>query len=171
MSTPDRALVQSASEFVALHHQLVEELPFFLEGYGKILDLAMEGFARAQARYFREVAARLERFKREWMLRSSRRGSSPRKGLKREPGSGSVAGQGRRTSVTSGAEEEDRDERSGRGIVKIWREGWAPYSEAMEHFQITRPGKSLVPRLPDLGSRDIGCHRSRVWGGMYEWKE
>jgi hypothetical protein len=112
----DKVLLQSASDFVAIHTQLVEELPGFLEGYMRILDLVTVAFAKAQARYYREVRDRLSRFARDWVL-------SPRRK------SGNVI------------DLDDTDLRDGRGIIQAWHDAWAPCENAMEHFQCTKLGE------------------------------
>lgn len=68
--TPDRSLLLSARDFYALHTQLVEELPIFLEGYTKILDLALVAFADAQSRYFKGVRNRLGEYSQRWISRT-----------------------------------------------------------------------------------------------------
>jgi hypothetical protein len=120
-STPiDRTLLTSAQEFVALHQQLLEELPAFLEGYLRIMDLVVVEFTGVQGRYFGKVKEEVERFSLRWI-------SKPRKG-------------GR------AAEVENR-EMDGKAIVKAWSEAWGPYGEAMEHFQCTKPCERFQPIL------------------------
>lgn len=48
----DRPLMQEATDYVALHTQLLEELPAFLEGYTRIIDIVVAAFTMAQGRYF-----------------------------------------------------------------------------------------------------------------------
>ena len=115
---PERAVLMSAREFHALHSQLSEELPIFMEGYMRILDLALVGFSAAQARYFDAVRQRLDEFAKRWVAR-------PR--------------QSPRTVISPGAE--DVDLSTGRGIVRAWQQAWSPYAEAMDNFACTRPGE------------------------------
>ncbi|WVR08816.1 hypothetical protein IAU60_005874 [Kwoniella sp. DSM 27419] len=90
----EKSLVASAAEFVALHTQLVDELPAFIEGCMRILDLALVAFARAQARFHQGIKHKLEAYDGEWL--------------------------------------NPLDQPS---VVKAWHEAWAPYAEAMDHFQ------------------------------------
>ena len=62
----DKALLESARDFCALHTQLVDELPMFLHSYSRILDIGVLAFARAQAMYYQKVRDALARFTREW---------------------------------------------------------------------------------------------------------
>ncbi|ORY26806.1 hypothetical protein BCR39DRAFT_589529 [Naematelia encephala] len=130
----DRTLLSSASDFYALHSQLVDELPAFLEGHSRILDIALVAFARAQARYHQAVRDKLDEFVRTWITTS------------------------RRSSMSPSAGDEEVDATSGRGIVKAWHDAWAPYAEAMDHFQSTRPGRNVTDRITSFtaqpGSRD-----------------
>ncbi|KAK4689656.1 hypothetical protein P7C73_g456, partial [Tremellales sp. Uapishka_1] len=68
----EKALRQSAHDFVALHSQLVEELPMFLEGYMRIFDLAIVAFARAQAKYHWQIKDRIEEYAKKYVLASRR---------------------------------------------------------------------------------------------------
>lgn len=112
--TPDRDIVQGALEFVALHEQLIEELPTFLEGCLRILDIAVVGFARAQAKYFRTTRDRLRAFAEGWI-------QSP---LGASLATGGSSGE---SNVVAGAD-----------IVKAWQESWEPYAEAMDKFECTK---------------------------------
>lgn len=118
----DRALLLSAREFHALHTQLLSELPTFLEGYMRILDLALVGFSAVQARYFDAVRQRLEEFANRWVAR-------PRQNH----------------LAVAGESSENADLNTGRGIVRAWRDAWVPYADAMDNFACTRPGKSALP--------------------------
>lgn len=62
----DRAAMQNAEEFMAIHTQLLEELPRFIDGYTKILDLAVAAFANAQTRFHSETKTRLREFMEHW---------------------------------------------------------------------------------------------------------
>ena len=72
----DRALLSAAHDFVALHTQLVQELPTFLEGYTRIFDLAITALARAQSRYLEGVQEKLEAYRVKWIPQSGEGGSS-----------------------------------------------------------------------------------------------
>lgn len=116
----DKALLHNAREFTALHAQLMDELPAFLEGYMRILDIAMIGFAGAQARYHATVRDRIAAFA-EKHARPPRRLSNASDVINLE---------------------EQADLSDGRGIIKAWYESWHPYAEAMDHFQCTLPCES-----------------------------
>lgn len=106
--------MQGALEFVALHEQLIEELPTFLEGCLRLLDIAVVGFARAQAKYFRTTRDRLRAFAEGWI-------QSP---LGASLATGGSSGE---SNVVAGAD-----------IVKAWQESWEPYAEAMDKFECTK---------------------------------
>jgi hypothetical protein len=139
--TPDRLTVLSALDFYALHSQLLDELPAFLEGYMRILDLALRAFAAAQARYYYSVKTRLDEFATRWIARPRQ---SPRLAfaIRRasEDGQG-VGSEDMAEAEAFGGAGGPVDLTTGRGIVKAWHDAWAPYADAMEHFQCTRPGK------------------------------
>lgn len=58
----DRKLIDSANGFVALHLQLVDELPAFLFGVESILDTVVATLARLQSKYLGEVKIILNDF-------------------------------------------------------------------------------------------------------------
>lgn len=117
--TPERTLLVSAREFHALHTQLLDELPVFMEGYMRIIDLALVAFSSAQARYFDAVRIRLGEFGRRWVARPRQ---SP--------------------SLTATPEaREEADLNTGKGIVRAWHDAWGPYADAMDNFACTRPGE------------------------------
>ena len=123
IATPiDKSILHNAGEFVALHTQLVDELPAFLEGYMRILDFAVVAFARAQAAYFASIRDKLAAFAVHYIHAPPRRRSSGNMEL----------------------EDEAVDQSSGRAIIKAWHENWSPFADAMDHFQCTRPGESLL---------------------------
>lgn len=116
---PERETVQGALEFVALHEQLIEELPAVLEGCLRILDIAVVGFARAQANYFQTTRDRLRAFAEGWI-------QSPL-------GAGLAAGGSiGENSVMGGAD-----------MVKAWQECWEPFAQVMDNFECTKPCKSF----------------------------
>jgi hypothetical protein len=142
----DRVLLDSAKDFVALHAQLVEDLPPFMEGYMRIFDLALAAFGRAQAAYFQGVQDGLTRFVHLWIAKP------------------------RRPSATANVlslddQEAVPDISTGRGIVKAWHDAWAPYAEAMEHFECTRPSRIVSERMRTFnvrpGSRNTSQPGSR----------
>jgi hypothetical protein len=121
----DKQLSQAAHDFVALHTQLLEELPTFLEGYMQILDLALVAWAQAQARYHAAIRADLVEFANHWLPSvPSRNGMSP--GGEIDLVGDDVVG----------------PPLDGRAVVKIWHESWLPYADALDHFECTRHGKS-----------------------------
>ncbi|KIR70815.1 hypothetical protein I310_05227 [Cryptococcus deuterogattii CA1014] len=114
---PERETVQGALEFVALHEQLIEELPAVLEGCLRILDIAVVGFARAQANYFQTTRDRLRAFAEGWI-------QSPL-------GAGLAAGGSiGENSVMGGAD-----------MVKAWQECWEPFAQVMDNFESFKPAK------------------------------
>lgn len=124
--TPGRETVQGALEFVALHEQLIEELPAVLEGCLRILDIAVVGFARAQANYFRTTRDRLRVFAQGWIQSPLALGAGA--------GAGLAAGgsNGENSSVMGGAD-----------TVKAWQECWEPFAQVMDNFECTKPCKCL----------------------------
>lgn len=131
----DKQLSQAAHDFVALHTQLLEELPVFLEGYMQILDLALVAWAQAQARYHAAIRADLQTFAAQWLP------SVPiRNGV-------SAGGE-----VNLVGDEDLEPSLDGRAVVKIWHEGWQPYAEALDRFECTRHGKSYWQAWTDDSS-------------------
>ncbi|WRT70949.1 uncharacterized protein IL334_007948 [Kwoniella shivajii] len=110
--TIDKGVTQSAAEFVALHTQLVDELPAFLEGCLRILDIALVGFAKAQAKYHLGIKEQLAVFEEAWV----------------------------QLPLSPKVEKTPTDTATYRGIIKSWHDTWMPYAEAMDHFSCTRPG-------------------------------
>lgn len=128
--TPERETVQGALEFVALHEQLIEELPAVLEGCLRILDIAVVGFARAQANYFRTIRDRLRVFAQGWIQSPLALGAGAGAGA----GAGLAAGEsnGENSSVMRGAD-----------TVKAWQECWEPFAQVMDNFECTKLCKCL----------------------------
>ncbi|KDN46985.1 hypothetical protein K437DRAFT_256005 [Tilletiaria anomala UBC 951] len=60
--TPDKRLVQNASEYIALHVQLLEELPQFLNGVKALVDWAVLMLANMQLDYYQKVHSEVQRF-------------------------------------------------------------------------------------------------------------
>lgn len=52
---PERKVIESANGFVALHAQLLDELPQFIYGIQTLLDVCVQAFARIQAAHFLHV--------------------------------------------------------------------------------------------------------------------
>ncbi|OCF78769.1 hypothetical protein I204_00713 [Kwoniella mangroviensis CBS 8886] len=132
----ERIVMQSAGEFVALHTQLVDELPAFLEGCLRILDIALVGFAKAQAKFYQGVKDRLSAFEEAWVV----------------------------LPLSPNIERSPTNTKTSRGIVKAWHDGWAPYAEAMDHFQCTRPARTAATRIATFnakpGSRPVSRSNS-----------
>jgi hypothetical protein len=129
----DRIVVQSAHDFVALHTQLVEELPPFLEGYMRIFDLCICAFANAQARYHATVQEKVEAYIKEYI-----------DGIKRSP------------EIPQG-QDEVQELRTGRGVERNWKAGWQPFSAMIDNFQIIKPARQVASRLATFQDRP-GSH-------------
>jgi hypothetical protein len=125
---------------VALHTQLVEDLPPFLEGFSRIFDLAIIAFARTQATFHQSVRDAIARFAHTWVAKPRRHSGN----------------------AISLHEYEAPDITTGRGIVKAWHEAWAPYAEAMEHFQCTRPARILASKMATFSERPGSLSSSRA---------
>lgn len=148
----DRALLDSAREFIALHTQLVEELPAFLEGYLRIFDLTILALSRAQAKYHAAVRDRLESYTRTWI-------KPPKSPPTHSP---------RRDTIDLNDESPGLpDTATINGIIKAWSDAWLPYAEAMDHFQITRPSRTMADRMASYSDRtgQLGHVRSRSGAG------
>lgn len=144
--TPERAILLSALDFYALHSQLLDELPAFLEGYMRILDLGLTAFAAAQAKYYDAIGTRLNEFANRWIARprhSPQLTFALRRASEDVQGAGSHDAEGADGSTELDSLGASADLKTGRGIVKAWYESWTPYADAMDHFQCTRPGKCL----------------------------
>lgn len=133
--------MQGALEFVALHEQLIEELPAVLEGCLRILDIAVVGFARAQANYFRTTRDRLRAFVEGWI-------QSP---LGLGAGADLAAGgsNGENSGVMRGAD-----------MVKAWQECWEPFAQVMDNFECTKPCKVHFSRCLAMTADDDTAQRS-----------
>lgn len=133
--------MQGALEFVALHEQLIEELPAVLEGCLRILDIAVVGFARAQANYFRTTRDRLRAFVERWI-------QSP---LGLGAGADLAAGgsNGENSGVMRGAD-----------MVKAWQECWEPFAQVMDNFECTKPCKVHFSRCLAMTADDDIAQRS-----------
>ncbi|TYJ57289.1 hypothetical protein B9479_002022 [Cryptococcus floricola] len=127
-------VVKNAQEFVALHEQLLEELPAFLEGCMRILDIAVVGFANAQARYFSNIRVRVREFCLVW--------------VKSPIGVGIYEGA---DGIRSSDEQMTGDE-----LEKAWYECWKGCAAALDKFQCTQ--SSYKP--PNLDVR-MGLNRPR----------
>jgi hypothetical protein len=148
----ERIVQQSAKDFVALHTQLIEELPAFIEGFMRIFDLVVIGFSRAQARYHAAVRDGLTRYMSEQLRQKATRRLSGNIATNRN--STATAGGGIASILAaSGAMREvrpadgsvfhvgDEELQTTNGIVQAWKEAWAPYAHAMDHLESTRPGE------------------------------
>lgn len=140
----DKNLSQIAHDYVALHTQLLEELPTFLEGYCRILDLALAAWAQAQSHYHFAVHTELQNFANQWFvpMDHSRAEMSPDRAAdmlydERPPG---------------------RQTLDGRMIVKTWHDAWQPYADAFGHFNCTRPGT-----LFSANSQELTDCRPSAW--------
>ena len=116
----EKATSQSAQDFIALHSQLVQELPTFLEGYARILDVGITAFGQCQARYHFRIQGILEEFKRRWI-------ALPRHQRER--------------SVELSSPNGESKNGTGREIVKMWHTAWAPYGQALDNFRFTEPSE------------------------------
>ncbi|WWC72819.1 uncharacterized protein I206_106783 [Kwoniella pini CBS 10737] len=134
----ERSVIQSAAEFVALHSQLVDELPAFLEGCLRIFDIALVGFARAQAKYHIGIKDRLAAYEEAWMV----------------------------LPLSPNVQQSPINTSTSRGIVKAWHESWAPYAEAMDHFHCTRPARIAATRIATFNAKSGGRPLSRSGSPM-----
>ena len=108
----DKSVLQGADDFVALHTQLLDELPAYVEGYSKILELALAHFAIAQARFYNSVRERLREYLMLWTAQEE-------------------ADYLRKTGKEAEIEILD-----GKRIVKGWHECWKPFMQQMEALAI-----------------------------------
>lgn len=112
----DPQIRASAMEYIALHTQLLEELPSYLVGYGKILDLTLLHLCRAQSNFYQSVRARHRAF----ILAVS--GEEPPSD---EDGEFDVL-------------KADVEVMDGRAMVKNWHTAWKPFDEIMEGLAIAQ---------------------------------
>ncbi|KAL7408969.1 hypothetical protein BDY24DRAFT_245187 [Mrakia frigida] len=118
-------LVEGAQIFVALHHQLLAELPALLDGFAAILDLIVTALAACHARFHREVGTKLQRFWEEF----------PPVVMDGELGRGEGGEVGRSDGVA---------------IVRVWEEASRSPREMMESLAITRKFNVRVMEPPTL---------------------
>jgi hypothetical protein len=109
----------------------MEELPLFLEGYMRIFDLCVYAFSQAQARYHSKVHEKLVAYTKEYL-----------DGIKRSPRLVQGGNESRaRTSAEIASPAPPADLGTGAGVERHWREGWQNYADAVEQFQIVKPGE------------------------------
>lgn len=109
----DKSVVQGAEDFVALHAQLLEELPAYIEGYSKILELALAQFANAQARFYDSVRNKLREYLLLW----------------------TAAEEAEYHRV--GVRDLEIEVLDGQRIVKGWHECWKPFMQQIEALKIS----------------------------------
>jgi hypothetical protein len=108
----DKSVAQGADDFVALHGQLVEELPAYIEGYSKVLDLALARFSIAQANFYDSVRHRLREYLMLWTAEEEAE------------------------YLKSSGKEVEIEILDGQRIVKGWHECWKPFMRQLESLTI-----------------------------------
>ena len=58
----DAEILQNAEDYASLHAQLLEELPLFLRGMDKLMEILLGAFSLAQKDYFNGMQAHIRRF-------------------------------------------------------------------------------------------------------------
>lgn len=148
---PDRSVLDSAREFAALHTQLVEELPPFLEGYIRIFDLTVLAFSRAQAKYHSAVSEKVEGYIKTWIPTATPKIGTPRSPLPASRDTIDLSDEPTEALSMS----IDTSPTAAQTIVQTWTSAWTPYGNAMDHFRITRPAttRSMADRMADYSDR------------------
>ncbi|KAJ9122482.1 hypothetical protein QFC22_001910 [Naganishia vaughanmartiniae] len=126
----DKETMQNAEDYVSLHAQLHEELPAFLEGVCKLMNIVLGAFAIAQKDYYNGMQAHVRKFFFTVKLpvwgseveRHDRRAKRP------ETGPDSVPG--------------------GESITRMWQDAWKPEQETLESLKLIT-GSHIRP----LGNR------------------
>lgn len=109
----DRETIQNAEDYVSLHAQLLEELPPFLEGMEKLLEILLGAFSLAQKDYFNGMQAHIRRFFYTVKLPVWEDGADTDDTTRKRPESGSG-------SVPDGTT-----------IMQIWYNAWTPVHEGI----------------------------------------
>lgn len=118
----DKSTLSSAEDFVALHVQLLEELPAFIEGHGRILDLALLAFSKVQARFYDGVRGKLREYMLSWAANQA---------VVDADGNGS----GGEVQIES---------MDGRAVVKNWHQYWQPMLQQIEGLALIRSKHSIT---------------------------
>ena len=109
----DKSVIQGAEDFVALHTQLLEELPAYIDGYSKILELALAQFANAQARFYDSVRNKLREYLLLWTAAEEAE------------------------YHRAGVRDLEIEVLDGQRIVKGWHECWKPFMQQIEALRIS----------------------------------
>jgi hypothetical protein len=137
----DRETIQNAEDYVSLHAQLLEELPPFLEGMEKLLEILLGAFSLAQKDYFNGMQAHIKRF--FYTVKLSVWGDeSDADSTKRahpESGSGSVP--------------------DGTTIMQIWYNAWTPEHERIQTLGLVSSTSLRWLLLLDVCSFFTSCDR------------
>lgn len=110
----DRDTIQNAEEYVSLHAQLLEELPLFLEGTEKLLEILLGAFSLAQKDYYNGMQAHIRRFFYTVKLPVWGEGADVDDSVRKHPESGPE-------SVPDGTT-----------IMRIWYNAWTPEQEGIQ---------------------------------------
>lgn len=124
----DAEVLQNAEDYTSLHAQLLEELPAFLRGMDKLMEILLGSFSLAQKDYFNGMQAHIRRFFYTVKL--------------------SVWGDERETIDADSKERPNIGPSSvpdGESIMKLWGEAWKP-----EHSGIQSLGLVSSTSLIDL---------------------
>jgi hypothetical protein len=115
----DKETMQNAEDYVALHAQLLEELPPFLEGAGKLMDILVGAFAIAQKDYYNGMQAHIRKFFFTvklplWGSDNAEQTNRPQTGPESVPG--------------------------GEAIIQLWHEAWKPEQETLSSLKLISGG-------------------------------
>lgn len=142
MKNLDNTVLAGADDYIAIHGQLLEELPSYIRGYTKILDAAVATFAGAQAKFHESVKSRLQVYVTTWAVGAGFSGDSG-------------------VSDSSAVEFQSM---TGANIVKNWFKSWKSVNEQIEGLACVQPPLhrpvSTSSSLANM-SRNISRHGSR----------
>lgn len=111
----DKETMQNAEEYVSLHAQLHEELPPFLEGVDKLMNILVGAFVIAQKDYYNGMQAHIRKF--FFTVKLPVWGSdNAERTTRSETGPDSVPG--------------------GETIIQLWHDAWKPEQETLESLKL-----------------------------------
>ncbi|WVN86058.1 uncharacterized protein L203_101216 [Cryptococcus depauperatus CBS 7841] len=153
--TPPRIVTQGAIEFIALHEQLLEDLPAFLERCTRMLDFIVVSFSRAQGKFWGQVKIKLEGFVTTWIQSPLGKGLYP--GL-----TVGVDNSGKDTCKSDARAEETRME--SKEIIAKWFKIWKDYARVLDGLESIKPytdNKSAL-KPPKLELQKVSDHHSKI---------
>jgi hypothetical protein len=128
MKNLDAEVLQNAEDYASLHAQLLEELPTFLRGMDKLMEILLGAFSLAQKDYFNGMQAHIRRF--FYTVKLSVWGD--------ERDIGDASSQERPESGPSSVPD-------GESIMKLWSEAWKPEHSGIQSLGLVARTSLIHP--------------------------